>query len=98
MRIALNGIQPFDRWRLVYQLSHELAHVKMGVRIDNSLIETFATAVSTEVLRRLGFQGYLMRVEGEDIQILPELIQQQLAYNKWADLKSYWQAAFRHGD
>jgi hypothetical protein len=92
IRIALNGIQPFDKWRLAYQLSHELAHVKMGTRIDNYLYETFAVAVSFEVLRRLGFQGYLLRVKGEEIQSLPEVIQENLTYNKWADLESYWQS------
>src|SRR5258708_5528982 len=35
IRIALNAVKPADVRRLSYQLSHELAHVKMGVRADN---------------------------------------------------------------
>ncbi len=53
-RIALFEVEPLYapsyRERFVYQLSHELAHIKMGVRVDNYLVETLAVAVSHEVL------------------------------------------------
>ncbi len=95
VRIALSSVRPHDRWRLAYQLSHELAHIKMGVLIDNYLIETFAVAVSDEVLRRMGMYGYLLRSEGDEIQALPEPIQRALALELWPEVRDYWQAKRR---
>lgn len=51
-RITIDANPTF--WmQLAYQLSHELGHVKMGAARSNLLLETFATAVSLEVLHRL---------------------------------------------
>jgi hypothetical protein len=87
IRIALVA---HDRWQFAFQLSHELAHVKMGPRTDNYLDETFAVAVSYEVLRRLGYQGYLLRDEGASIEQLSPAIQKQLAYQEWKSVQAYW--------
>ena len=79
VRIAVHDVQAPDRWRFAFQLSHELAHVKMGARSDNYLEETFATALSLEVLRRLGYEGYLLISEGTYLQELPPTVQKALA-------------------
>ena len=90
LRIALFGIQPSDKWRLALQLSHELAHVKMGARIDNYLEETFAVAASYEVLRRLGFEGYLLKNKGIDLEGLPPQIQKSISWGEWKQIGVYW--------
>lgn len=92
VRIALNGVAPADRWRLALQLSHELAHLKMGASYDNALIETFATAVSFQVLRDLGLYGYLLRTEGKEIQTLPEQIQYAYAFHNSRVVQEFWQS------
>jgi len=92
IRIALNGVQrPIDTSRFIFQLSHELAHVKMGALSSNYLIETFAVAVSFEVLRRTGYQGYLLKNEGIFIEGLPLQIQKALSLGKWVEIQNYWQ-------
>ena len=45
---------------------------------------------SYEVLRRLGYQGYLLTNEGDAIQGLPLAIQKQIAYGDWGSLRAYW--------
>ncbi len=93
VRIALQAV---DRSQFAFQLSHELAHVKMGSRTDNYLDETFAVAVSYEVLRRLGYQGYLLVNEGLFIQGLTPVIQKHLAYQEWKAVQSYWRDTSRN--
>ncbi len=93
VRIAL---QAADKSQFAFQLSHELAHVKMGPRTDNYLDETFAVAVSYEVLRRLGYQGYLLVNEGLFIQGLSPVIQKHLAYQEWKAVQSYWRDTSRN--
>ncbi len=91
LRIAVTVLDQLYLQRFVYQLSHELAHVKMGVRVDNSLIETFATAVSLEVLRRMGIQRYLIPATLKQIQALPMETQKQIADGTFDALKLVWQ-------
>ena len=90
VRIAVTGVKAPDKWRFAFQLSHELAHVKMGTRTDNYLDETFAVALSYEVLRRLGYEGYLLICEGTDLHKLPSAPQQALASGQWDEAKAYW--------
>ena len=90
IRVALSAVQPSNKWRLAFELSHELAHVKMGVRSDNYLDETFAVAVSFEVLRQLGFQGYLLMSEGMYLHQLPPQIQKAISSGQWSEVRDYW--------
>jgi hypothetical protein len=90
VRIAVHDVQAPDRWRFAFQLSHELAHVKMGARSDNYLDETFATALSFEVLRRLGYEGYLLISEGTYLHQLPSEPQKALALGDWSEAQTYW--------
>ena len=92
IRIALYGVKPDYEGRLIYQLSHELAHVKMGVHASNYLVETFAVAVSYEVLRRMGADGYAQLAMGLDMGKLPEQVQAQLKARDWPALEAYWQS------
>ena len=91
VRIAAFRIRSVYGRRFVMQLAHELAHVKMGTAIDNALIETFATAVSYEALRRLSFFDYLTPMLQTDIRSLPEAVQTQLAGGDLPGLRKYWQ-------
>jgi len=52
--------------------------VKMGPQIDNALIETFATATSYEVMRRLGYNDYVKLAISADLELLPPEIQVQI--------------------
>jgi hypothetical protein len=79
-----------DKWRLVYQLSHELTHVKMGVRTDNYLDETFAVDASFEVLRRFGYEKYLLMNKDEYLHRLPPTVQTALARERWREAQAYW--------
>ena len=90
VRIAMILNEKPIEWQFAFQLSHELAHVKMGVRTDNYLDETFATAVSFEVLRRLGYFGYLLTVEGSYVEQLAPAIQTALATGDWTTVQRYW--------
>lgn len=90
VRIVVSGVQAPDKWKFVLQLSHELAHVKMGVRTDNYLDETFAVAFSFEVLRRFGYEGYLLENEGILLHQLPLAPQKALALEQWKEVQAYW--------
>ena len=99
IRIAVTGSGELPKWRdgaFVFELAHELGHVKMGVRTNNYLDETFAVAISLEVLRRLGYEGYLLSAQGYGLlgpqtsAELPLTIQKALAYGKWEDARTYW--------
>jgi hypothetical protein len=92
IRIALYGVKPDYQGRLIYQLSHELAHVKMGVRASNYLVETFAVAVPYEVLRRMDADGYAQLAKALDLAKLPEQVQAQLNAKDWPALEAYWQS------
>ncbi len=92
IRIAVFGVQPLYLRRFAYQLAHELAHVKMGAKTDNALIETFATSVSYEVLRKLALFDYLIPAVQGDIRNLPDQVQIALANGDIPGLKTYWQS------
>lgn len=92
IRIAVNAVQPGFLQRFAFQLSHELAHVKMGPQIDNALIETFATATSYEVMRRLGYNDYVKLAISADLELLPPEIQVQLSSGETEPLRKYWQS------
>ena len=92
VRIGLSGTQPAYMRRFIYQLAHELAHVKMGPRVSNSLIETFATAVSLEVLERMGLFDYSIPVILKDLRQLPEEIQAHLAEGEFLPLRNFYQS------
>jgi hypothetical protein len=89
-RIALYGVEPLRRERFVYQLAHELAHVKMGVRLDNYLIETLAVAVSQEVLIRMGMTAYLQMEFNTEMLQLPESVQDAYRTADIVALRTYW--------
>jgi len=56
VRIALDSLVLPNHAELVYELAHELAHVKMDPRYDNYLVETLAVAASLEALTVMGFE------------------------------------------
>jgi hypothetical protein len=91
-RIALYGVEPLRRERFVYQLAHELAHVKMGVRLNNYLIETLAVTVSHEVLVRMGMIAYLQIDFNTDMLQLPEAVQAAYRTADIMALRAYWQS------
>ncbi len=91
LRIAVSGVQPLFMRRFVYQLAHELAHIKMGVSIDNMLFETFATAVSFEVLRRMNLYDYLIPTTQTMIRELHPAVQAQLAAGDFSSLRTAYQ-------
>jgi len=79
--------------QFVYQLAHEIAHVKMGVRLDNYLIETLATAVSHQVLIDMGMVPYLQLELGLEMAQLPADVVAQYRAQDLAPLRRYWQAS-----
>ena len=90
IRIALNELPRPNALSLSYQLAHELGHVKLGTRTDNYLDETFVVALSLEVLRLLGYEGYMLACEGQNLMNLPPVAQEAIASEKWADARAYW--------
>ena len=91
IRIALFGINPLRESRFVYQLAHELAHVKMGATVSNYLIETFAIAAALEITRRMGFASYADLEIASELEHLPAT--EQTLYNErnYPKLRRYWQ-------
>ncbi len=100
LRIALSVVEGYnDAPQFVFQLSHELAHVKMGHRTDNYLDETFAVALSFKALKELGYQDYLVATERSFVALLPPIVRNELTLGMWSLLRSYWQAeASRQGN
>jgi len=89
-RVALTrNVLPADRERFAFQLAHELAHVRMDARFDNDIIETFAVAVSFEVLDRLGYGGYLRAAIEALTAPLPQEIRAGLANGSWNEVNLY---------
>ena len=97
-RIALFGIDPLREQRFVYQLAHELAHVKMGVRVDSYLIETFAVAAALEVERRMNMEQYDTSEISSAVERLPAPVQILYAQRDFAGLRRYWQEQVAHQD
>ncbi len=95
IRIALSGILPNDEQRFVFQLSHELAHVKMDARYDSYLTEVFAVAVSLEVLKRFRFGCYRQSLENDALANVPPEVRQQVEAQHWPAVARYWQGEIR---
>jgi hypothetical protein len=94
-RIAVNGlgsVEHFLEGQFVYQLAHELAHVKMGVRLDNYLVETLAVTVSHEVLLRMGMVDFLQIEFNTEMLQLPESVQAAYKTTDIETLIKYWQS------
>ena len=91
IRIALFAIDPLREGRFVYQLSHELAHVKMGATVSNYLIETFAVAMALEVTQRVGFASHVDLEIADEMQYLPAVEQTLYLHRDYAGLRRYWQ-------
>ena len=90
VRIALSrSVLPGNRERFAFQLAHELAHVRMDPRVDNDLLETFAVAVSFEVLDRMGYGRYLQVATRSLIAPLPAGIRAALGNGSWNEVKQY---------
>jgi len=90
VRIALSrSVLPANRERFAFQLAHELAHVRMDPRVDNDILETFAVAVSFEVLDRMGYGRYLQAATQSLIVPLPLEIRAALGNGSWNDVKLY---------
>jgi hypothetical protein len=90
VRVALTrNVLPADRERFSFQLAHELAHVRMDARFDSDIIETFAVAVSFEVLERLGYKRYLRAAVESLIAPLPVEIREAVTNGSWNDVNSY---------
>jgi hypothetical protein len=90
VRIVLNAGPDPSSNDFVFQLSHELAHVKMGHRTDNYLNETFAVALSFEVLLRFGYGAYVL--QNEALYMSPSLLE-SLVHGRWNALRDYWLSA-----
>ncbi len=91
IRIALFAIDPLREGRFVYQLSHELAHVKMGASVSNYLIETFAIAMALEVTQRVGFASYVDLEIADELKHLSAAEQTLYLHRDYAGLRRYWQ-------
>jgi hypothetical protein len=90
VRIAVTPeILPGAYQRFAFQLAHELAHVKMDPRIDNKLIETFAVAVSFEVMHRLGYESYLETNQYYYAEPLPSEVRAAAAKKQFDNLSLY---------
>jgi len=89
-RVAISrSVLPDDRQRFAFQLAHELAHVIMDPRFDNEMVETFAVAVSLEVLERLGYVAYLQAAVESLIAPLPAAVKAALKRGSWSDVTLY---------
>ena len=89
-RVAVSrSVLPEDSERFAFQLAHELAHVRMDPRFDNEILETFAVAVSFEVLERMGYQRYLQAAIQSLIGPLPPEVRAALSSRSWQDVNLY---------
>jgi hypothetical protein len=90
VRVAVSqSVLPADWQRFAFQLAHELAHVRMDPRFDNDILETFAVAVSFEVLDRIGYGSYLQAAIQSLIAPLPAEIRAALANGSWNEVNLY---------
>lgn len=102
VRIALND-QVLQRTysgepELVFELAHELAHIKMDARYDNYLDETFAVSVSLKVLSEFGFDEYrrdTIRKFIWDSDSLPQSIKSAIERQDWNEAALFWQSQSR---
>ena len=95
VRIALTDQVLFSTYtgepEMVFELAHELAHIKMDARYDNYLDETFAVAVSLKVLGELRYQQYRHDTVALFTRRLPEGIQSAIDRQSWNEAAQYWQ-------
>lgn len=90
LRVAVSwDVLPTDQQKFVFQLAHELAHIKMDPRFDNDMVETFAVAVSFEVLARLGYVHYLQAAVETLTAPLPSAVKAALQNGTWSEVSSY---------
>ena len=85
-------VLPANYAEFVFELAHELAHVKMDPRYDNYLVETFAVAVSFRVLNAVGSNA----ARQADIDLytgeLPRNVQSAIQREDWMTAAQYWQS------
>lgn len=97
MRIAVTPeVLPGAWQRLVFQLSHELAHLKMDARVDNNVLESFAVAVSLETLHRLGYDAFRESNEKYYTQSIPAEVKAALSRKDWDSVGLYLRYAWRN--
>jgi hypothetical protein len=93
VRIVLSAkVLPTNYAEFVFELAHELAHVKMDARYDNYLVETFAVAVSLRVLKAVGSNTARETDIGLYINQLPRDVQAAVERQDWETAKRYWQS------
>ncbi len=96
MRVALTPqVLPGAWQRLVFQLAHELAHLKMDARVDNNALEAFAVAVSLEVLHRLEYDPYRESNERFYTQSIPPEVMSALNRGEWGTVGLYLRYEWR---
>jgi hypothetical protein len=93
IKIALSAkVLPANYAEFVFELSHELAHVKMDARYDNYLVETLAVAVSLRVLKAVGS----LPARQADIALykenLPQNVRSAIEIQDWETARGYWQS------
>ena len=93
VRIALDrSVLPKNQPELIYELAHELAHVKMDARYDNYLVETFAVAVALKVLQELRLDPVRKTDIDHYPQHLPQPIRSAIDRRDWKEATLYWQS------
>lgn len=96
MRIAVAPeVLPGAWQRFVFQLSHELTHLKMDARVDNNVLESFAVAVSLETLHRLGYDVFRESNEKYYTQSIPAEVKAALSRKDWDSTGLYLRYAWR---
>ncbi len=93
VRIVLSAkVLPTNYSELVFELAHELAHVKMDARYDNYLVEAFAVAVSLRVLKAVGSNPARQADIAMYTDELPQEVQAAIEREDWGTAKRYWQS------
>ena len=64
----------------------------MDPRYDNYLVETFAVAVSFEVLKELGLGSFRTNCIMKYTASLPQSVQTAISSGNWREATSYWQS------
>lgn len=96
LRVAVTPeVLPGAWQRFAFQLAHELAHHKMDARVDNNVLETFAVAVSLEVLQRLGYDGFRESNEHFYTQSIPVDVVSALNRREWGNVGLYLRYEWR---
>lgn len=97
VRIAVHRLVfPKNEPELIYELAHELAHVKMDAQYDNYLVETFAVAVALRVLQELRPDPVRKTYIDHYTQHLPQPIRSAIDRRDWKEAILYWQSEIPH--